>query len=433
MKHYKQIIPEKLEPKIKDIEKDPPRISGFRISFLLQIIYWICNKKDENGYSYLNMKYLRQQIPQAEQYIKHLLNICLIERTKGYIPGERSYGYRIASEYDSKYIVKTVTDQKLIRRIKKAPRKFARGFNVQNKHLKNLSFDPSVQKFAEATYSGESYNSAIVSINMVNNEDQYSLIDEAGGRFYSNMTNMPAELRQFVMVKDKHLTANVDIKNSQPYFTTMILTNPAGVSGFAKSKDFAMILKNLNIPDTDDVKLYIKLVTEGQFYEYLMPCFEAKGLPCTRGEVKKAVMIILFDRNRDRVSKAKRIFKNLFPTVSDIFSIVRGNEGGERFPILLQSIEAFIVLRVILPRINAEHPEIIAFTIHDSLLVTDSPEIVRGIMIEELTKFTGYSPILKIENFSTDRNFNSIQRDLGDKRSRKREEYYYDSKTFVKN
>jgi len=433
MKHYKQIIPEKLELKIKDIERHPPRIPGFRMAFLMQIIYWICTKKEENGYSYLNMKYLRKQIPQADQYIKHLLNTCLIERTKGYIPGERSFGYRIALEYASKYIVKTVTDQKLIRRIKETPRKFARGFNVQNKHLQNLSFDSHALKFAEANYSGESYNSAIVSINMVNNDEKYSLIDEAGGRYYSNMTNMPAGLRRFVMVKDKHLTANVDIKNSQPYITTMILTNPGEVSRFAKSKDFAMILKSLNIPDNDDIKLYIKLVTEGQFYEYLMPYFEAKGLPCTRVEVKKAVMIILFDKNREKTSRAKRIFKNLFPTVNDIFSIVRGNEGGERFPILLQSIEAFIVLRVILPRINTEHPEIIAFTIHDSLLVTDNPQIVKDIMIEELTKFTGYSPILKIESFSTDRNFNSIQRDLGDKRSRKQGEYYYDSKTFVNN
>ncbi len=49
-KYYKQIIPEKLEPKIKDIEKHPPRIPGFRMSFLKQIIYWICTKKEENGY-----------------------------------------------------------------------------------------------------------------------------------------------------------------------------------------------------------------------------------------------------------------------------------------------------------------------------------------------------------------------------------------------
>lgn len=404
--YFKQIFPEKLEPKITDIEKHPPRISGFRMSFLKQIIYWICSKKEENGYSYLNMQYLRKQIPQAEQYIKFLLSIHLIERTRGYKPGERSYGYRISIEYDSKYIIKTVTDQKLIRRIIKAPRKFARGFYSQNKYIRDFTLDPQALTFAKNNFCGESYNSAIVSINMVDNNEKYSSIDEAGGRFYSNLTNMPSGLRQFVRVKNRCLKANVDIKNSQPYISTLVLTNPAGLVRFAKSKEFAMILKNLNVPDNDDVKLYIKLVTSGQFYEYLMPLFQAKGLPCTRCDVKNAVMIILFDQNRTRISRAKRIFINHFPTVHKIFSILRGNGRGERFPILLQAIEAYIVLRVILPRINKEHPDIIAFTIHDSLLVTDSPDIVEKVMAEELQKFIGYKPILKVEFFSTDRKSN---------------------------
>jgi hypothetical protein len=413
--NYKQIIPEKLEPKIQEIEKHPPEIPGFRMSFLKQIIYWICTKKEENGYSYLNMKYLRKQIPQAEQYMKYLLKKNLIERTRGYIPGERSYGYRIASEYDSRYIVKIVTDQKLIRKIKDTPRKFASGFYVQNTYIKDFTLDPQAVTFAENNYSGESYNSAIVSISMVNNEEKYSLIDEAGGRFYSNLTNMPSELRQFVRVKNRYLRANVDIKNSQPYFTVMLLTNPAGLVRFAKSKEFAMVLENLKIPDNDDIKLYINLVTNGQFYEYLMPYFQAKGLPCTRCDVKKAVMVILFDQNRKRVSRAKRIFRKLFPTVYEVFSIVRGNGRGERFPVLLQTIEAYIVLRIILPRLNSEFSDIIAFTVHDSLLVTDSPDIVERVMVEELEKFTGYKPIVKIELFPTDFDFHISSSDIRDK------------------
>jgi hypothetical protein len=409
MKLYKQIIPEKLEPKIMDIEKHPPKIPGFRISYLRQIIYWICTKKEKNGFSYLNMKYLRKYIPQAEQYIKYLLSIHLIERTKGYIPGEMSYGYRIASDYDSKYIVKIATDQKLIRRIQKTPRKFARGFGVQNTYIQNFTFDPVVKKFVERNYSGESYNNAMVCVNMVENNEKYSSIDEAGGRFYSNLTNMPSDLRKFVRVKKRFLRANVDIKNSQPYFIVLILTHPEEVARFAKSNDFAMILKTLKIPDKDDIKLFIDLVTNGQFYEYLIPFFEAKNLISPkwsskekRDLVKDATMKILFDRNRERLSRSKRIFKTLFPTVHELFSIVRGPGKGERFPILLQAIEAFVMLKKILPRINKEHPEIIAFTIHDSLLVTDNPEIVKRVMIEELTKFTGYSPIIKIDLLTRD-------------------------------
>ena len=430
MKYYKQIIPEKLEPKLKDIEKHPPSIPGFRMSYLLQVVYWICTKKDENGYSYLNIIYLRTYIPQGDQYLKFLLTEGIIERTSNYKPGSRSYGYKFTNQYESKYIVKAVTDTKLIERLSKVPEKWAYGFGTQNKYIKSFTFDPEVLRFAEATYSGESLKNAIVSITMVNNEEKYSLVDDAGGRFYSNLTNMPKELRQFVMVKNDYLKANVDIKNSQPYFTTLILTNPAKVAKFAKNKEFAMLLKHLHIPDNDDIKLYIKLVTKGQFYEYLMPYFEVKGLPCTRPDVKDSVMKILFDQNRESISRAKRIFRKLFPTVFEVFSIVRGSGRGERFPILLQAIEAHIVLKVILVRINKEYPEIIAFSVHDSLLVTDNPEIVEAVMVDELAKFTGYSPVVKIDFFSPNFIFHSksttIQReereeeetDGGEKRKR---------------
>lgn len=447
MKYYKQVIPEKLDIKIKEIEKCPPKIPGFRMSFLKQIIYWICTKKEENGYSYLNMKYLRTQIPQAEQYIRFLLAEEIIERTNGYIPGERSYGYRIAIKYESKYIVTNVTDQKLIRKIEETPRKFAWGFSVQNKYIQDFTIDPQAIKFAENNYSGESYNSAIVSINMANNGEKYSLIDNAGGRFYSPLTNMPSGLRQFVRVKDRYLKANVDIRNSQPYFSIMILTNPKEVARFTKCKDLAMILKNLYVSDNYDIKLYIELVTNGKFYEYLIPYFEAKKLISTdlspkekRSSVKEQVMKILFDRNRPRLSRAKKIFRALFPTVSEIFSIVRGIFGGERFPILLQAIEAHVILKVIIPILNNRHPDIICFTVHDSILVTDNPEVVEGVMTEELTKYTGYSPILKTELFALNEfspqsitNQSKGEGESGREESTGEAEYYYGSKTSVIN
>lgn len=105
----------------------------------------------------------------------------------------------------------------------------------------------------------------------------------------------------------------------------------------------------------------------------------------------------MFDRNRHKLTRAKLIFKQLFPTIYEIFFRVRGTGRGERFAILLQTIEAYLVLRVIHPRLVKEHSEIDAFTIHDSFLVSEKPEEVQKIMIEELEKFTGYKPIIKIE------------------------------------
>jgi len=95
----------------------------------------------------------------------------------------------------------------------------------------------------------------------------------------------------------------------------------------------------------------------------------------------------------------------LFPEVHRIFSIVRGKEKGgkfksyERFAILLQTVEAHIILKEILPRINREHPGIIAVTIHDSIMTgiyTDHIQIVKDTMEQEFQKVVGHKPTIKI-------------------------------------
>jgi hypothetical protein len=99
---YKQLIPEKLIPKLEEIEQNPPKISGFRISYIYEICYWIITKKTDDCYSYLNMKYLKKNIPQGDKYLKYLRSKSIIERSPNYIPGERSYGYRFTNDYNGK-------------------------------------------------------------------------------------------------------------------------------------------------------------------------------------------------------------------------------------------------------------------------------------------------------------------------------------------
>ena len=172
-------------------------------------------------------------------------------------------------------------------------------------------------------------------------------------------------------------------------------------------------MRNLQVLQTEDIKKYISLVVEGQLYEYLIAEFEKKGYYFgtndyvqKREKVKKLVLKILFDKNI-HMPRYRRFFSELFPEVHRIFTLLRGNERGNkfksyhRFAILLQRIESHVVLNIILKRIHEEHPDIIAVTIHDSIMTgsiyTDHVQIVFRIMKEELTKFVGYNPTLKIE------------------------------------
>jgi hypothetical protein len=177
-----------------------------------------------------------------------------------------------------------------------------------------------------------------------------------------------------------------------------------------KNPVFAMLLQSLKVSLSQDVKQYISLVISGQLYEFLMSEFSKEGLHLTRTETKRQVLRILFARNRipkEEVNrKARQIFIKSFPKVHRIFSKVRGHEKGDkfqnfkRFAILLQRIESYLMLDIILKRIYKELSGTIAVTVHDSIMtgiLTNNIEAVRKIITEELTFFVGFAPKTNIE------------------------------------
>lgn len=73
-------------------------------------------------------------------------------------------------------------------------------------------------------------------------------------------------------------------------------------------------------------------------------------------------------------------------------------ENFKDLAVRLQHVEAEGVLDICCKRISRELPEAPLITIHDSILTTDDyKELVRQIMIEELTKFVGLAPQIKFK------------------------------------
>ncbi len=416
---YYQLIPEKVFEILPEIEMRFKNISGYSFDNLKELISIIAThirknediKKNEGYWTPLKMTYLRSIIPQADKYIKTLLELGIIERSEHYQKGEVSYKYRFEQEYLSKYKRIRLTNPKLLLRIEKwqtsMKKKNSKMYPSQNKYLRQLTIDPEALNFVCKTITEtDKFNYANASVIRLLNGDIYSKVDTTSGRFHSNITNIPKGLRQFLRVNGKPLI-NIDVTNCQPYLSIVLLLNPNKAAEFAKHcPKFTMMLKDLQAQQTEDVRLYISLVYKGELYEYLTEEFNKRGqIINNRKDVKKKVLLILFDRNRNN-SKARSIFNELFPEVNRIFSLVRGNVKGsrfenfKRFAILLQRIESHIMLNIILKRINTEYPEIITLTIHDSIMTLKSPdqiETVQNIMREEFFKIVGFEPKLKIE------------------------------------
>jgi hypothetical protein len=413
-----QVIEELLKPEIK----------GFSPDCLKEVISILsCHIREEDGSAPLLMEYIKKLVPQGDKYLSGLIELGIIERSGQYIPGSTSYKYNFASDYQSKYLSFVLDNAKLIRRIekvynylKKQPNKLIRNHSEQIRFLNKLTIEAGYKEYLDSNYSAdtEQFNLIAASATRIINKDITYSVDKTSGRFHSNLTNMAKGLRPFVRINGEPLI-NIDIKNSQPYLSTIILTNPSKVSWLTKNPAFALLLQSLKVSLNQDVKDYVSLVVSGQLYEYLMQEFSNGGLNLTREETKCQVLRILFARNRmpkDEINrKCRKIFKNKFPTVHGIFSKVRGQERGDkfsnfkRFAILLQRIEAYLMLDVILKRIYKELPDTIAVTIHDSIMtgiLTNNVQAVRKIMAEELTFFAGLPPTIKIEDISKEKEEN---------------------------
>ena len=419
-KKYYQLIPEKVYENLQTISSIlKSEIKGYSLDCLTEIISIIAfHIQKSDGFAPLQIKTLKALIPQADKYLSGLIDLGIVLRDGRYIPGEMSYKYKFASEYESRYKIVFLQNARLVRRIeqvwekqKTEARRSIRGYCEQTEFLKMLRVDYSFKGYLNDCYTTETdqYNSILASAYRIINGDIYYSIDNTSRRFHSNLTNMAKDLRPYLRIKGEPLV-NIDVKNSQPYLSTILLTNPGKVSWLTENPAFVLLLQTLKVSLNQDVKKYISLVASGTLYEHLMTEFSTEGLILTRDETKRQMLRILFARNRtprDELNKkARQIFKDRFPTVHRIFSKVRGHTKGDkfhnykRFAILLQRIESYLMLDVILKRIYKELPGTIAITIHDSIMtgvLTNNIEAVRKIMIEEFTFFVGIQPKIQIE------------------------------------
>lgn len=427
--HYHQLIPVKVHEKFAWIANTiSPKIKGYsddNLKEVLSIISW--NIRKDGKPSPIHLGYLKQQVPQGDKYLNGLREVGVILRSGRYVKGVKCYKYNFAPEYQSKYHSIHLRNTRLVHRIErirakrlKASEKQIAGHSDQIKNLRSLTITDGYLEFINVNYSADThkFNLAQSAATRIMNGDVTFKIDTTAGRFHSNLTNMPRGLRKYLRINGEQLV-EIDIRNCQPFLSILLLTNPSKVSGMTKNPELSELLLRLKVQQTPDVKQFIDLVVSGQFYEFLTNEFILAGITLPedpkerRDAVKKQVLRILFAKNKlpknETNRKARQVFINRFPKVHSIFSKVRGNDRGSkikkypRFAILLQRIEAYLILDVIIKRIYADLPGTIAVTIHDSILTGETTNRVNQIlkiMSDELFNYVGYAPQIKVEYYS---------------------------------
>jgi len=198
------------------------------------------------------------------------------------------------------------------------------------------------------------------------------------------------------------LTPSITLSNIDPKIASNIL----GINSSTRNSTALITLAESNkLTQSEDVLLYRKLVESGTLYEYLEECMIAEGLPKPkdRRELKGIMFQVLFTDNsffKQPEAEPKRLFARAFPTVHELFRLVKGSAKRD-LPVLLQRIESNLFIETIAKRISKERPLLPIFTIHDSIVTTvGNEDYVQNVIREELKLAIGATPTFGLEYYT---------------------------------
>lgn len=281
---------------------------------------------------------------------------------------------------------------------------------MTNKKDKSL-----LKKMKEATEPYRAFSRRLIPVLNIKNEQFNLNIDRTAGRLHTPLTQLKKELRPFLEYDGKKLVS-IDIKNSQPYLSTMLFDEEA----FKRNKiqDIINIYNDIDYNKAPisfyyvskkelplDIKNYITQVVSGTFYEDFAKLLEAEkllpdGIEDSRKYAKQIAFRTMFSPNRHKQHvKEIQLFERVYPNVYKNFAFIKqGKDKYNTLACLLQNIEAQLILQIICLEISKQYPDAPIFTIHDSIVTTvDYHKKVKEIMYNILKEKVGYPPQLSVE------------------------------------
>jgi len=414
------LIATSLKDTIKEFEQHPPPIAGFKIFRLQYIIHLILShrqKKRPGSYSLLNMQYMSNVVPQANQYL-NLLHKQRIIQWKNYSAGRNSRLYRLRKVNPTEF--RTITDQALIRRIensrlskhnsckykhlnrsiKKIEIDVKGALRTIRRHYNSDVFDNNPEAESRRTYS----QAAVARIAA---QDFYISVNTTNYRLDSNLTNLPSELIKHITI-DGYRLIEMDISNSQPFFVAALFDPTPGIQSVTTrylGKKFATSIISLQLLQYEGVKLYKHLVTSGTFYKYMAEKFKENNISFRdKKDLKQQIFGVFFGcKYAHKYRPAAKVFKQCFPNIHKLFTMIKKDEHN-RLAILLQRIESYVMLDRVVKNIHDKLPALDILTKHDSILpvhlyVNRECERARRIMIRTIHRITGMYPQGRIRKY----------------------------------
>lgn len=190
------------------------------------------------------------------------------------------------------------------------------------------------------------WNRNAYSVESISNRHIFFHFDNYG-RMHTNFTILRSFIRKNCLLIDGQPTAEIDIKNSQPFFLCKLISDIQS-----------------SWVNKDEFDFFRQLTLNGTFYEFIMNSIGTDD----RKLVKEMTYKVLFGRNSLK-SKSDKIFSELFPTIYNFIKLYKKDLGDYKaLSYDLQRAESKFVFNTVIKRIIKEYPEIKMITVHDSIV-----------------------------------------------------------------
>jgi hypothetical protein len=161
-----------------------------------------------------------------------------------------------------------------------------------------------------------------------------------------------------------------------------------------------------------------KHVENGKLYEFICFKFFNKHFTkggidrfSTRAKTKQEFMHMMYHNPKEFYSKAKAVFaefETLFPKEAAVMNLMKKRKYND-FPIILQKLEAQMLLHRVAKRVYDVNTDIPLFTIHDSILTTlQYSSTLKSILQEEYNQLLGFIPQFEKTEYSEHNAFREI-------------------------
>ncbi|MFZ4398545.1 MAG: hypothetical protein ACOYO1_00810 [Bacteroidales bacterium] len=397
--------------------------------------------RNNDGFVLVPAKKLQSIVYNYTPYINYLINEKIIYVDNQYQVGGKTRGYKLREIMHSDIIkieatnTKFITDRiKCFNKNKNDKNNLSRTdhFKVMKDNFTTFVKELPIDEIMQDAQNIEDVNEKMaqfILLDKIKDNNLYFKRNTTNYRLDTNLTNLISNIKFY----NPNNYTNLDFSNSQIYFlnillqylikptfnttatnnnntylhnTTLTNTNNTNtlqsfttttfphndseklcnysINQILNSRKFSY---NTSIIDNNELDKFSQWTTSGRFYDN----FVSAGT--NRAEIKEMMFCVLFSKPSS-FAKEKKIFSDEFPTINAFINDFKNNNGYKHFSILLQKIEARIVLDVICPLLVAAG--IFIVTVHDSWIVKND-DVSKAIDI--IYSVFDIKPHLKIESF----------------------------------